>query len=131
LKKTKKRIVHINVTYNNTLVTVSSICGEILTWSSSGVCGFSGARKRAPFASKVATEIVAKKSIALGIQEVRIYILGPGRGREIAIRRVYERGLRVTIIRDVTALAHNGCRPPKRRFVLLIIVSLVNYLSFN
>jgi len=116
--KVRKGVIHIRSTYNNTLVTISTIQGEIISWSSAGICGFRGARKRTPFAAKVATETVVKNSLHKGIQDVRIYISGPGPGRERAIRRVYETGFRVILIRDITSLAHNGCRPPKRRWVL-------------
>lgn len=116
----RKGIVHIRTTYNNTLITVSSSFGKVIAWSSSGVCGFRGGRKRTPFAAKTVAENAAKKAMEHGVQEVRVYLSGPGPGREIAIRRICAReGFHVRIIRDVTALPHNGCRSPKRRRVLL------------
>lgn len=115
--KVRKGIVHIRCTYNNTLVTISSIYGDVISWSSSGVCGFRGARKRTPYAAKTVAETAAKKSIDRGIQDVRIYIWGPGPGREIAVRIIYDIGFRVILIRDITSLPHNGCRSPKRRRV--------------
>jgi small subunit ribosomal protein S11 len=117
-KKFRKGIVHIRASFNNTIITVSTLGGIVVSWSSTGACGFRGTRKRTPFASKVATENAIRKRLAQGIQEVRIYIWGPGAGREIAIRAVYDIGLRIVLIRDITTLPHNGCRSPKRRWVL-------------
>jgi small subunit ribosomal protein S11 len=116
-QKVRKGIVHIQATYNNTLITVSTIQGDVLAWSSSGGCGFRGARKSTPFAAKVAAEVVAKKCLEQGIREVRVYVWGPGPGRETAIRGINEVGLRVILIRDITSVPHNGCRAPKRRRV--------------
>jgi len=110
-------VAHIQATYNNTLINIGTIQGRTLVWSSAGACGFRGARKRTPFAAKIAATIVAKKCIDQGISEVRVYILGPGPGRETAIRGVYEIGVRITLIRDITSIPHNGCRPQKRRRV--------------
>jgi small subunit ribosomal protein S11 len=117
-KKFRKGIVHIRASFNNTIITVSTLGGGVIRWSSTGICGFRGTRKRTPFASKVTTENAIRKRIDQGIQEVRIYIWGPGSGREISIRTVYEIGLRIILIRDITTLPHNGCRSPKRRWVL-------------
>nr|YP_009139330.1 ribosomal protein S11 [Lepidodinium chlorophorum]BAR72304.1 ribosomal protein S11 [Lepidodinium chlorophorum] len=117
-KAYQKGIVHIRTTYNNTLITIRSNFGKVIAWSSSGICGFRGARKRTPFAAKTVAENAAKKTMKHGIQKVRVYLFGPGFGREIAIRRICE-GFHVKIIRDVTALPHNGCRSPKRRRVLI------------
>jgi small subunit ribosomal protein S11 len=116
-QKVRKGIVHIQATYNNTLVTISTPQGGVLAWSSSGACGFRGARKSTPFAAKAAAEVAAKKCLEQGIREVRVYVWGPGPGRETAIRGINEVGLRVILIRDITSLPHNGCRPPKRRRV--------------
>ena len=116
-QKVRKGIVHIQATYNNTLVTISIIRGGVIAWSSSGACGFRGARKSTPFAAKTAAEIAAKKCLEQGIREVRVYVWGPGPGRETAIRGINEAGLRVVLIRDITSLPHNGCRAPKRRRV--------------
>jgi len=118
-RKVQKGIVHIQATYNNTLVTISTIKGGVLGWSSSGACGFRGARKSTPFAAKTAAENTAKKCFEQGIRDARVYVWGPGTGRETAIRGIYEAGLRVTVIRDITSLPHNGCRAPKRRRVLI------------
>jgi small subunit ribosomal protein S11 len=116
-KKVQKGIVHIRATYNNTIITISTVQGEVLAWSSSGVCGFRGAQKNTPFASKVVTRNAVKKCMEQGVREVRVYVFGPGPGREAAIRRVHEAGLSVTLIRDITSFSHNGCRARKRRRV--------------
>ena len=116
-QKVKKGIVHIQATYNNTLVTISTIQGGVVSWSSAGACGFRGARKSTPFAAKIAAENATKKCLEQGILEARVYVWGPGPGRETAIRGIHEAGLRVTLIRDITSLPHNGCRAPKRRRV--------------
>jgi small subunit ribosomal protein S11 len=118
-QKVRKGIVHIQATYNNTLITISTTQGGVLAWSSSGACGFRGARKSTPFAAKAAAEVAAKKCLEQGIREVRVYVWGPGPGRETAIRGINEAGLRVILIRDITSLPHNGCRAPKRRRVLI------------
>jgi small subunit ribosomal protein S11 len=109
--------VHIQATYNNTLVTISTIQGGVFAWSSAGACGFRGARKSTPFAAKIAAENATKSCLEQGMLEARVYVWGPGPGRETAIRGIYEAGLRVTLIRDITSLPHNGCRAPKRRRV--------------
>jgi small subunit ribosomal protein S11 len=119
-RKVQKGIVHIQATYNNTLVTISTIQGIVLTWNSAGASGFRGTRKSTPFAAKIAAENAIKKSLEQGLQEARVYVWGPGPGRETAIRRVHEIGIRVTMIRDITSLPHNGCRSPKRRRILNI-----------
>jgi small subunit ribosomal protein S11 len=116
-RKVQKRIVHVRATYNNTLVTAVTMQGGVLSWSSAGACGFRGARKSTAFAAKVAAERVTKKCLEQGVREAHVYIFGPGPGRETAIRGIYEAGLRVTLIRDITSLPHNGCRAPKRRRV--------------
>jgi small subunit ribosomal protein S11 len=118
-KRTKQNvqrgIVHIQATYNNTVITISSVHGGVVAWSSAGACGFRGARKSTPFAAKTASEVAARKCLEQGMREVRVYVWGPGPGRETAIRGIHEVGLRVTLIRDITSLPHNGCRAPKRR----------------
>jgi small subunit ribosomal protein S11 len=119
-RKVPKGVVHIQATYNNTIVTVSTPQGGVVAWSSAGACGFRGARKSTPFAAKTAAEAAAKKCLEQGRREARVYVWGPGPGRETAIRGVHDAGLRVTLIRDITALPHNGCRPPKRRRVLVV-----------
>ena len=111
----QKGIVHILATYNNTLITISTIQGGALAWSSAGACGFRGARKRTPFAAKTAAEQTVKKCREQGLNEARVYVRGPGPGRESAIRGIYDAGLRVILVRDITSLPHNGCRAPKQR----------------
>ncbi|HEX9596194.1 MAG TPA: 30S ribosomal protein S11 [Anaerolineales bacterium] len=119
-KKTVKRSVafghiHIFATFNNTIVTVTDGQGNTLTWASAGLVGFKGSRKSTPFASRLATERAVKAALDLGIQEIELFVKGPGPGRESAVRAVQTMGLRVRSISDVTPLPHNGCRPPKRR----------------
>lgn len=114
-QKLQKGIVNIQSTYNNTLVTIRTIQGRVVAWSSAGVCGFRGARKITHFSTKSAAGKAAKQGFEYGMRETRVYITGVGPGRELAIRRIHYSGLRVTLIRDITSLPHNGCRPPTRR----------------
>ena len=114
-RKIPKGVVHIQATFNNTIITITTLKGEVISWCSSGVCGFKGARKGTPFAAKTAATSAAKQSIAQGMRQAKVLVKGPGPGRETAIRGLQEAGLRVTVIRDITALPHNGCRPPKKR----------------
>jgi small subunit ribosomal protein S11 len=107
--------IHIFATFNNTIVTVTDAQGNTLSWASAGLVGFKGSRKSTPFASRLATERAVKAAQDMGIQEVEMYVKGPGPGRESAVRAVQTMGLRVRSISDVTPVAHNGCRPPKRR----------------
>jgi len=120
-KKDAKNIVHgvacIQATFNNTIVTITDNAGNVITWSSAGSVGFKGSRKSTPFAAQVAAEDCAKKAISHGMKEVKVYVKGPGAGREAAIRSLQAAGLEVTAIKDVTPIPHNGCRPPKRRRV--------------
>lgn len=120
-KKTKVQVsagvAHIQATFNNTIVTITDKQGNVICWSSTGVVGFSGSKKATPFAAQVAAEDAAKKALALGIREVEVFVKGPGSGRESAIRALQAAGLTITLIRDVTPVPHNGCRPPKRRRV--------------
>jgi small subunit ribosomal protein S11 len=116
-RKVPKGIVSIQATFNNTIVTVSTLDGEVLAWSSAGACGFKGARKSTPFAAKTAAEMAAKMSMEQGMREAQVLVKGPGAGRETAIRGLQESGLDITLIRDITAIPHNGCRPPKKRRV--------------
>ncbi|MDL2286853.1 30S ribosomal protein S11 [Desulfococcaceae bacterium OttesenSCG-928-F15] len=120
-KKVKKNIstgvVHIQSTFNNTIVTVSDSAGGVISWSSSGAMGFKGSRKSTPFAAQMAAEDAAKKAQEHGLRTVEIYVKGPGSGRESALRAIQGTGLTVTSIKDVTPVPHNGCRPPKRRRV--------------
>ncbi len=120
-KKDKKNIsvgvVHIYASFNNTIVTFSDLQGNVLTWSSAGKCGFKGARKSTPFAAQVAAEQAAKQALDFGVKTIGVEIKGPGAGRESALRAFQSLGYVVTYIKDVTPIAHNGCRPPKRRRV--------------
>jgi small subunit ribosomal protein S11 len=120
-KKVKRTLssgqVHIFATFNNTIVTVTDAQGNTVAWGSAGSAGFKGSRKSTPFAARLAAEQAIKAAIAMGLQEVALYVKGPGPGRESAIRAVQSQGLRVTVISDVTPVPHNGCRPPKKRRV--------------
>ena len=120
-KKVKKvvneGVAHINASFNNTIITFSDILGNSLCWSSSGKCGFKGARKATPFAAQVAAESVGKEALDFGLKTIGVELKGPGAGRESALRALSAIGMNVTSIRDVTPIAHNGCRPPKRRRV--------------
>lgn len=120
-KKAKKNIysgvVHIQSTFNNTIITVTDTAGNAISWSSSGAHGFKGSRKSTPFAAQVAAEDAAKKAMEHGMKNVEVYVKGPGAGRESAIRALQSAGFNITFIRDVTPVPHNGCRPPKRRRV--------------
>ena len=110
-------IVHIQATFNNTIVTITDKQGNTLCWSSTGVVKFTGSKKATPFAAQVAAEDCARKAMNLGIREVEVYVKGPGSGRESAVRALQAAGLTITMIRDVTPVPHNGYRPPKRRRV--------------
>ena len=124
-QKTKKKerknilqgVVHIQSTFNNTIVTSTDTQGNAVAWASAGGCGFKGARKGTPFAAQSAAEIVAKKSIDQGMKKVEVYVKGPGAGRESAIRALTNCDMEVTLIQDVSPIPHNGCRPPKKRRV--------------
>jgi small subunit ribosomal protein S11 len=120
-KKNKKNIatgiVHVQSTFNNTIVTITDIQGNVISWSSAGARGFKGSRKSTPFAAQVAAEDAARKAADHGLKTVAIFVKGPGAGRESALRAFQSVGMRVTLIRDVTPIPHNGCRPPKRRRV--------------
>ncbi|MBA4366904.1 MAG: 30S ribosomal protein S11 [Desulfobacterium sp.] len=121
IKKVKKNlsngVVHIQSTFNNTIVSITDTAGNVIAWSSSGVQGFKGSRKSTPFASQLAAEDAAKKAMEHGMKTVEVYIKGPGAGRESALRALQAVGFNVLRIRDVTPVPHNGCRPPKRRRV--------------
>ena len=110
-------IVHVNATFNNTVITISDIQGNTIAWSSSGVKGFKGSRKSTPFAAQLAAEDCARKAMEHGMKTVDVEVKGPGTGRESALRALQAVGLVVTSIRDITPIAHNGCRPSKRRRV--------------
>jgi small subunit ribosomal protein S11 len=120
-KKEKKHVssgvVHIQSTFNNTIVTVTDATGNTVSWSSAGVQGFKGSRKSTPFAAQLAAEDAAKKAMEHGLRNVEVYVKGPGPGRESALRSIQAAGLNITMIKDVTPIPHNGCRPPKRRRV--------------
>lgn len=110
-------VVHIQSTFNNTIVTISDQKGEVLSWASAGSVGFKGTKKGTPFAAQMASESAARKATDHGLRRVEVMVKGPGSGRETAIRALSTVGFEVTTIRDVTPIPHNGCRPPKRRRV--------------
>jgi small subunit ribosomal protein S11 len=122
-KKKKERknvpvgVAHIKATFNNTLVTITDPGGNVISWSSAGVQGFKGSRKGTPFAAQLAAQDAAKKAMEHGMRNVDVYVKGPGAGREAALRALQAAGLNVNLIRDVSPIPHNGCRPPKRRRV--------------
>ena len=116
-KNVERGCAHIRSTFNNTIVTITDTQGNALSWASSGGLGFRGSRKSTPFASQMAAETAAKAAMEHGLKTVEVYVKGPGSGRESAIRALQTAGLEVSMIKDVTPIAHNGCRPPKRRRV--------------
>ena len=117
-KNIEKGAAHIRSSFNNTMVTITDLNGNALSWASSGGLGFRGSRKSTPFAAQTAAETAAKAAIdACGLKSVKVYVKGPGQGREAAIRALQSAGLEVVMIKDVTPIPHNGCRPPKRRRV--------------
>jgi small subunit ribosomal protein S11 len=121
----KKKKIHVDVngkafikaTFNNVIITLTDIYGNTIAWSSAGKNGFKGSRKNTPFAAQVSAEAAAKEAYDMGLRKVEVFVKGPGSGREAAIRSLQTAGLEVTIIRDITPIPHNGCRPPKRRRV--------------
>jgi len=110
-------VVHIQSTFNNTIVTITDTGGNVVAWSTAGVQGFKGSRKSTPFAAQMAAEDAAKKAMEHGMRSVEVYVKGPGPGRESALRSLQAAGFNVVLIKDVTPIPHNGCRPPKRRRV--------------
>jgi len=120
-KKVKKNVpngvAHINSTFNNTIITITDPAGNTVSWSSSGNKGFKGSRKSTPFAAQLAAEEAGKRAMDHGMKNIEIVVKGPGSGRESAIRALGSTGLNITIIKDITPIPHNGCRPPKRRRV--------------
>lgn len=116
-KNIERGQVHIQSTFNNTIVTITDMQGNVISWSSAGQIGFKGSRKSTPFAAQQAAEDAAKKAMEHGLKTVEVYVKGPGAGREAAIRSLQAAGLEVSMIKDVTPIPHNGCRPPKRRRV--------------
>ena len=116
-KNIEKGHAHIRSTFNNTLVTITDVTGNAIAWASSGGMGFKGSRKNTPYAAQTAAEAAAKGAMEHGMKTVEVYVKGPGNGREAAIRALQTAGLNITLIKDVTPIPHNGCRPPKRRRV--------------
>jgi small subunit ribosomal protein S11 len=120
-KKQKRNVpsgvAHIQSTFNNTIVTITDVNGETISWSSSGASGFKGAKKGTPYAAQTAAENAARRATEQGMRQIEVMVSGPGSGRETAIRALQAVGLEITLIRDVTPIPHNGCRPPKRRRV--------------
>ena len=120
-KKEKKNVptgvAHVQSPFNNTIITITDLEGRVVSWSSAGAMGFKGSRKGTPFAAQVAGEDTARKAKEHGVRRVEVYVKGPGSGREAAIRSLQAAGLQISIIKDVTPIPHNGCRPPKRRRV--------------
>jgi len=120
-KKVRKNIqtgvAHISATFNNTIVSITDVSGNVVAWSSAGTCGFKGSRKSTPFAAQLAAEDAAKKAMEHGVRNVTVYVNGPGSGRESALRALNAAGFKINLIRDVTPVPHNGCRPRKRRRV--------------
>lgn len=116
-KNIESGVAHIRSTFNNTIVTITDPSGNVVSWASAGTQGFKGSRKGTPFAAGMAAEQAAKAAMEHGMKTVEVYVKGPGSGREAAIRSLQSAGLEVTVIKDVTPIPHNGCRPPKRRRV--------------
>jgi small subunit ribosomal protein S11 len=126
VKKTRRRkerknvehgAAHIKSTFNNSIITLTDVAGNALSWCSAGQLGFKGSRKSTPFAAQIAAETAAKSAMEHGLRSIQVFVKGPGAGREAAIRSLQAAGLEVTLIKDVTPIPHNGCRPPKRRRV--------------
>ncbi len=125
VKKAKKRdrkvgtngIAHVRASFNNTIVSITDMDGNVITWASAGKVGFKGSRKSTPFAAQVAAEASAREAVNAGMKRVEVWVKGPGAGREAAIRSLQAAGLEISAIKDVTPIPHNGCRPPKRRRV--------------
>ena len=116
-KNIEKGAAHIRATFNNTIVTITDVAGNAVSWASAGELGFRGSRKSTPFAAQMAAETAAKAAVDHGMKTVEVFVKGPGSGRESAIRALQTAGLDITMIKDVTPIPHNGCRPPKRRRV--------------
>ncbi len=116
-KNVQTGVAHISSTFNNTIVTITDVSGNVVSWSSAGACGFKGSRKSTPFAAQLAAEQAARKAQEHGMRNVQVYVKGPGSGRESALRALQSAGFKISVIRDVTPIPHNGCRPPKRRRV--------------
>jgi len=114
-KNIAEGVVHIHSTFNNTIVTITDYQGNVISWSSAGAMGFKGSRKGTPFAAQQAADSAAKKAMDHGLRSVQIFVRGPGAGRESALRALQSAGINISLIKDVTPIPHNGCRPPKRR----------------
>ena len=125
VKKPKKRerkvgsngVAHVQASFNNTIITIADLDGNVITWASAGKVGFKGSRKSTPFAAQVAAEACAREALGQGMKRVEVWVRGPGGGREAAIRSLQAAGMEISAIKDVTPIPHNGCRPPKRRRV--------------
>uniref|UniRef100_UPI0030FF3B0B ribosomal protein S11 n=1 Tax=Equisetum palustre TaxID=113538 RepID=UPI0030FF3B0B len=117
-RKIPKGVIHVQVSFNNTIVTVTDIRGQVVSWSSAGVCGFKGAKKSTPFAAQTAAENAINTLIDQGMKQAEVMISGPGPGRDTALRSIRRSGLILSFVRDVTPIPHNGCRPPRKRRVL-------------
>ncbi len=116
-KNVQTGIAHISATFNNTIVSITDVSGNIISWSSAGTCGFKGSRKSTPFAAQLAAEDAGKKAMDHGMRNISVFVKGPGAGRESALRALNSAGFKISLIRDVTPIPHNGCRPRKRRRV--------------
>jgi small subunit ribosomal protein S11 len=116
-KNVQTGIAHISATFNNTIVSITDVSGNVVSWSSAGTCGFKGSRKSTPFAAQLAAEDAAKKAMEHGMRNISVFVKGPGAGRESALRALNSAGFKISLIRDVTPVPHNGCRPRKRRRV--------------
>lgn len=116
-KNIERGAVHIHSSFNNTIVTITDVAGNAISWASAGEMGFKGSRKSTPYAAQIAAETAAKAAMEHGLKTVEVYVKGPGSGREAAIRSLQAAGLEVSLIKDATPIPHNGCRPPKRRRV--------------
>ena len=116
-KNVSEGVAHIQSTFNNTIVSITDLSGNVIAWASSGSSGFKGSRKGTPFAAQMAAESAVKKAMEHGLRSVQVYVKGPGSGRESALRSLQATGLNISLIRDVTPVPHNGCRPPKQRRV--------------
>jgi small subunit ribosomal protein S11 len=116
-KNIAEGVVHIHSTFNNTIVTITDYQGNVISWASAGAMGFKGSRKGTPFAAQQAADSAAKKAMDHGVRSVQIFVRGPGAGRESALRALQSAGINISLIKDVTPIPHNGCRPPKRRRV--------------
>jgi small subunit ribosomal protein S11 len=116
-KNIQSGIAHITATFNNTIVSITDVSGNVISWSSAGTCNFKGSRKSTPFAAQLAAEDAAKKAMDHGMRNIVVFVKGPGSGRESALRALHSAGFKISLIRDVTPVPHNGCRPRKRRRV--------------